>query len=301
MAKESFEKTTRRIFHKIHVVQGETPQIFNRLKMLLSPEYLQLPADYFGGKVCLDAGCGSNANATSSMLQWGAGKVYAFDLDNTIRKSVPKYLKGFEGRYELGTGDVLRMDYPSRFFDFVHCAGVLHHTRDVFRGLKELARVTKVGGILVFSVYGKGGLAREITSLLRTKYAQDRKFRSLIDNLTHEDLLDAIRWMLSSMKRHGDDYADSLTPLALQELIDKDLVLTIQDRIQAPVYLENSEEELVSWLKAHGFTKIKRLRRYPKYRNVRRFLSPLYYEYDHPVARLFYGSGFVQLKAVKAR
>ena len=39
------------------------------------------------------------------------------------------------------------------FFDFVHCAGVLHHTTDLPAGIKELARVTKEGGILVITTY----------------------------------------------------------------------------------------------------------------------------------------------------
>jgi len=144
--KESFEKRTRRLFHEIHVVQGDTPHILNRLRALLNPDYLKVPPDFFAGKVCLDAGCGSNANATSSMLQMGAKKVYALDLDKTIVKSAPQYLRKYRRRYKLSVGNVLHMNYPDRFFDVTHCAGVLHHTRDVFRGLKELARVTKVGG-----------------------------------------------------------------------------------------------------------------------------------------------------------
>jgi len=151
----------------------------------------------------------------------------------------------------------------------------------------------------VFSVNGKGGLAREITSLLRDKYAQDPDFKALIDNLTEDRLVGTVQWLRSSMSKHGDEYAKRLSSKVLKELLDKDLVLTIKDRIQAPVYHENSEEELVAWLKQNGFAKIERLTRYPRYRNVRRFLSPLYYEYHHPVARLFYGSGFVQLKAIK--
>src|SRR3990172_5044892 len=298
MARESFEQKTRRVFHALHVAQGDDPCIYRRLNTLLSPVYLRVDRDFFVKKVCLDAGCGSNANATYALLRLGAKKVYAFDLDGTILKSVPKYLSGFAGRYELSVGNVLQMRYQDNCFDFVHCAGVLHHTRDVFRGLEELARVTKVGGLLVFSVYGKGGVAREITSLLREKYARDDEFKSLIDNLRPEHLLQAVEWLLSSMRTHGDSYAKRFPVNVLRELVDQDLVLTIKDRIQAPVYHENSEEELVSWLQEHGFTHIERLKRYPKYRNIRRFLSPLYYQNDHPLARLFYGSGFVQLKAV---
>gem|GEM_PF-1070010 len=295
----SLEKRTRKLFHELHVVQGDDPRIYQRLRKLLSPAYLNVARNYFCGKVCLDAGCGSNANATYSMLAHGARKVFAFDLDETILKSAPKYLRLFKGRYELSTGTVLDLHYRDDFFDFVHCAGVLHHARDVYQGLAELARVTKPGGLLVFSVYGKGGVAREITSLLRDKYDKDKEFQYVIDNLTERQLQDGVTWILDEMAGQGDSWGKKIPRGLIRRLFDKDLVLTIKDRIKAPIYHEDSEEELVAALKGHGFRKIERLTRYPRYQNLRRFLSPLYYRYDHPLARLFYGSGFVQLKAVK--
>ena len=72
------------------------------------------------------------------------------------------------------------------------------------------------------------------------------------------------------------------------------------DRVTAPAYHEHSEEELTQALYEAGFTTVQRLTRYPKMTNIRRFLSPLYERYDSKFARLFYGSGAVQLKAIKS-
>ena len=83
----------------------------------------------------------------------------------------------------------------------------------------------------------------------------------------------------------------------IKSLFDEDLVLTIKDRITAPVYHEHSEEELVLFLNNSGFSKIERLERFPTYTNVRRFLSPLYYKYDSKFSKILYGSGNIQLKA----
>ena len=106
----------------LHKSQGQDPAIFARLTSLLTTEYLRVKEDWFVGKICLDAGCGSNGNATYSMLQMGAEKVHAFDLDpgteDTILQSVPPYLREFEGRYELRLGNVLDIAYPDDFFDF---------------------------------------------------------------------------------------------------------------------------------------------------------------------------------------
>ncbi len=119
---DSFETRTRKIFHELHKQQGENAQIFQRLTALLTPTYLQVPEDFFHGKICLDAGCGSNANATYSMLQQGAARVYAFDLNDTIFETVPRHLQAFEGKYILSTDNVLQMRFEDNFFDVVHCS-----------------------------------------------------------------------------------------------------------------------------------------------------------------------------------
>ena len=298
-----FEQKTRLIFDRLHQSQGEDPYIFNRLVSLLSTEYLKVESNWFVGKTCLDAGCGSNANATYSMLRMGAERVYAFDLDSgnddTILETVPRYLTEFEGRYELSLDNVLDMQYPDDYFDFTHCAGVLHSTTDVYRGLEELTRVTKPGGIMYVMINGTGGLFREFINFLRSKYAMDQGFRTLIDDLDAMQLTDLAQWIVSEMATQGDGFGQSIPTELIGQLFDQDLVLTIKDRITAPVYLEHSEEELVNWLTLQGFTGVERLSRYPNYRNIRRFLSPLYLHYDHPVEKLLYGSGLIQLKATK--
>jgi len=297
--REKFEKETRKLFHKLHSAQAESEYIFHRLTSLLSTEYLEVDKDYFKGKICLDAGCGSNANATYAMLKMGAEKVYAFDLDESIFETVPGMLKEFSGRYDLKTGNVLEIDFADNTFDFVHCGGVLHHSADVLRGLRELGRVTKPGGILYVHTYGAGGLIREITSFLREKYSRDETFRFLVDNLNAEQVRTGIRGILTGMQKHGDTMGDKVSNELLEELLDDDLVLTIKDRIAAPAYHEHSEEVLRECLEKEGFGKIERLTRYPHLKNIRRFLSPLYKEYDSELARFLYGSGLIQLKAYK--
>jgi|TARA_B100000315_G_scaffold184421_1_gene173487 ubiquinone/menaquinone biosynthesis C-methylase UbiE len=299
LEQEDLEKKSREVFHEIHKIQGSDQKIFNRISNLLSPEYLRVSNDFFKEKICLDAGCGSNANATYKMLRMGAKKVYAFDLDETIFRCAGQILKEFDGRYELSCGNVLNMSFDDNFFDFTHCAGVLHHTHDVFRGLSELARVTNIGGILYIETYGKGGLVREITSMLREKYMEDERFRFVVENLQPTDLTGAIKWIFSVMEEHGDVSGKKIPWRHIEELIDNDLILTIKDRIMAPSYEENSEEELVNWLNDNGFTEIERLTRYPMIKNIRKFLSPFYFKYDSEMARFLYGSGGVQLKAVK--
>src|SRR5688500_4197104 len=95
--KEKIEQDTRRLYHGIHQEQLHDPFIFQRLLNLFSTEYLKVPDDFFHGRVCLDAGCGSNANAALQMLRLGAKHVSAFDLDDTIFETVPTALKEYAG------------------------------------------------------------------------------------------------------------------------------------------------------------------------------------------------------------
>jgi ubiquinone/menaquinone biosynthesis C-methylase UbiE len=300
--KKGIEQRTRAIFHRLHSDQARDVKIFDRLTKLLSQEYLQVPEDFFSDKVCLDAGCGSNANATYRMLELGAAKVYALDLDESIFKVAPKMLKEFDGRYELKVGSVLKIPYPDEFFDFTHCAGVLHHSTDVYRGLSELARVTKKGGTLFINVHGKGGIMRDLMGMLREKYRTDSAFKAVIDNL-HEDQLMAL-WDFVGVemanRQNNYDQSDRIPRDMIAKMFDHDLVLTIKDRIQAPLYTQSTEKELTDWLTGHGFKNIKRVSRYPQLHNIRRFLAPFYYHYDHPVARFLFGEGEPQIIATKA-
>jgi len=296
----NLENETRKIFHDIHCEQISNPVIFERLTELLSTEYLGVGSNFFLEKICLDAGCGSNANATYGMLQSGAKKVYAFDLNKTILEEVPEKLDKFAGQYELTIGNLLNLQYEDNFFDFVHCSGVVHHSNDVFQSLTELTRVLKNGGLLYTVINGQGGIIREITNLLRDKYRTDDHFKRLIDDLNSNDFKDFFEWISIEMKSQGDPFFNKISLSFIETLFDQDLILTIKDRITAPVYEEHSEEELVDWFKNNGFAQIERLVRYPKYNGLRRFLSPLYYRYEHKFSRLLYGTGSIQLKVTKA-
>lgn len=129
--KKSFEQLTREIFHNIHLGQIENGLPLSRLTSQISEQYLKLPSGYFLDKHCLDAGCGSNANGTLNLLNVGAKHVTAFDLNSDFFVTAHKILEVHKKKYTLDVDDVTKMKYGDASFDFVLCAGVLHHTRSV--------------------------------------------------------------------------------------------------------------------------------------------------------------------------
>lgn len=124
--------------------------------------------DYFHGKRCLDAGCGGGRYALA-MARLGASSVVGIDVgaegltDATRRRDALKIENA-----TFRPGSVLDIPFDDATFDFVVCSGVLHHTPDAERGLRELARVTKPGGEVFVLLYGAGGLYWPLTCLMRS-------------------------------------------------------------------------------------------------------------------------------------
>lgn len=88
------------------------------------------------------------------MLLAGAQAVYGIDIgEGCVRNSLNRNSE-FEGRLGVIKASVLEIPFEEETFDFVHCDGVLHHTTNPYAGFRELARVLKPNGALVFAVYG---------------------------------------------------------------------------------------------------------------------------------------------------
>ncbi len=186
-------------------------------------------------------------------------------------------------------GNLKKLPYPSNFFDFVLCAGAIHHTTDWKKSLKELCRVTKNNGHIYIEAYGKGGLVRDLTTALRIKFKTSSSFRKLILNLSTFQVRDFCRYFLKGKNIKN-----------INNLIDDDLILTIKDRIMSPIYQEFTQDEIEVILKKNKFTNIKRLRRFPKFKNIRKYLSKFYYDHDHKYSKILYGSGMPHILAKKS-
>jgi ubiquinone/menaquinone biosynthesis C-methylase UbiE len=166
------------------------------------------------------------------------------------------------------------------------CAGAIHHTTDWKKSLNELCRVTKKNGYIYIEAYGKGGLVRDLTTALRIKFKTSSNFRKLILNLSTFQVRDFCRYFFERKN--------------INNLIDDDLILTIKDRIMSPIYQEFSQDEIVVILKKNKFKNIKKLRRFPKFMNFRKYLSKFYYNHDHKYSKILYGSGMPHILAKKS-
>jgi ubiquinone/menaquinone biosynthesis C-methylase UbiE len=147
-SQEYFREIDRRIFH---------------------PRYMRLTADARGrtfgryvdfdalaGKDVLEVGCGSGIAA--QMLAEAGANLTAVDLTPwavaTTRRRLDAF--GLDGNVREADGEDL--PFADASFDLVFSWGVIHHSSDMDRALRELVRVLRPGGELVLMVYNRRSL-----------------------------------------------------------------------------------------------------------------------------------------------
>jgi SAM-dependent methyltransferase len=110
--------------------------------------------DGMNGLRCLDAGCGGTAINSRSLIAAHASRVLAVDLNQGSLQMVQRSLASRSGNaLSFACGSLLDMPFASETFDFVVCSGVVHHTPDPARALRELHRIVKPTGQLYVSAY----------------------------------------------------------------------------------------------------------------------------------------------------
>ena len=156
---------------------------------------LQLAVGFEGtrGLRVLEIGCGCGSEAERFVR---AGAHYtAVDLTNAAVSITRRrfQLANLEGRFVQG--DAENMPFPDGSFDFVYSHGVLHHTPDTPRTIREVHRVLSPGGRAVimlyyresFNYYVNLGIVRRLRAhLLRTELGI--KLSGAIFGETEQDL-----------------------------------------------------------------------------------------------------------------
>lgn len=106
----------------------------------------------------LDAGCGSGRYAMALARLTGA-RVIGVDLGATSLEHARRIAADANiANIEFRAGNVLDLPFADGSIDCVFSNGVLHHTGDTVRGLREMHRVLRPGGRAFLYLYGSGGV-----------------------------------------------------------------------------------------------------------------------------------------------
>jgi ubiquinone/menaquinone biosynthesis C-methylase UbiE len=113
-------------------------------------------ANLMPGARFLDVGCGTGNRTMLVAKHFGVAEYVGLDHSSASLEIARKVAveEDFD-RFVAVEGDLFSLPFPEKSFDVVLSQGVLHHTPDPFRGLRELVRVCRPGGFVSIYLYNK--------------------------------------------------------------------------------------------------------------------------------------------------
>ena len=147
-SQEYFREIDRRIFHPryMRLTADAKGRVFGR--------YVDF--DALDGKDVLEVGCGSGIAA--QMLAESGANLTAVDLTPWAVDTTRRRLDAFALDGTVHEADGENLPFADASFDLVFSWGVIHHSSDMDRALRELVRVCRSGGKLVLMVYNRRSL-----------------------------------------------------------------------------------------------------------------------------------------------
>src|SRR2546423_6452988 len=143
---------------KFSVAEIGTRNFYERIEKHRYEKEWHIPeaADFAGadGLRVLEIGCGMGTDGAQFAQ---AGAVYTgVDLTDAAIKLARKRfeLSGLQGNFQVADAENLK--FPDESFDLVYSHGVLHHTPDTARAIREIHRVLKPGGRAIVMLYHRG-------------------------------------------------------------------------------------------------------------------------------------------------
>ena len=126
------------------------------------------PYHFFKDKIVVDAGCGSG-RFTSAIGKFGAKKIYGVDFGKSSlefankQKQKKNYCKNIIYKHS----SILNLPFKKNSVDVVFSNGVIHHTADYNKCIKEFSRILKKDGKLYLYVVGSMGLFEVLQDKIR--------------------------------------------------------------------------------------------------------------------------------------
>ena len=304
---QEINNETREIYHKQHQRMVNDKTTMDRLHDMGREEFFQMGEGYFVGKKVLDVGCGSTARNTISFYEFGARDLTAVDIGEEWKETAKINLTNYHVDLNCVTlvgSNADSLPFADESFDFVCLDGVLPHIptiEQVETIIAEMARVTKKGGYFFTSYLAQGGsLMDALDTSVRQYYRENEVFKDFVDNVTPELLNQGFEFILDKMRLHQNEDTE-IDLNKLKTLFDEDLCISIQNTIQCHTRRNLSKEYVEKLLLSNGFSESKRLKRYVKRNNIRKFVSPLHYYDSNSFAKLIYNDGYIDCISQKTK
>jgi len=128
-------------------------EAFDRIRVDVEQHALHLwEFDQHSGHRILDIGCGGPAFLVRRFLE-GGGEVTGLDVSGRSLSVARAHLRAMGMSGSLCQGSAEELPFPESSFDLATSSGVLHHTPDTPRAIREVFRVLRPGGRTIISLY----------------------------------------------------------------------------------------------------------------------------------------------------
>lgn len=167
-----------------HIRPWMTPYKFPEVMPRIDREAARLR-----GKHLLEIGCGMGFDSLE-FLKRGV-RVTAIDLTPAAVELARRHFEimGLMAE-EVRVDNALRLSYPNESFDAVYSIGVLHHTGDTQRAVREIFRVLKPGGrAIICHLYRRPSWLRMVSTLGRENIEFTDEDAPVIDFFTDSEVI----------------------------------------------------------------------------------------------------------------
>jgi ubiquinone/menaquinone biosynthesis C-methylase UbiE len=171
--------------------------------------HIPIAADFQSarGLKVLEIGCGLGTDGAQFAA---AGADYTgVDLTEAAVELARKRFELFDLSGTFQTADAEHLDFADESFDLVYSHGVLHHTPETGKAIREIHRVLRPGGRAVVMLYHRGSYNYRVNiSVLRRAGAQLLKSErgvKLVQRLTGEPL-ESLREHAKLLRTEKDSY-----------------------------------------------------------------------------------------------
>ncbi|MDA8168069.1 MAG: class I SAM-dependent methyltransferase [Nitrospiraceae bacterium] len=144
--------------------------------------------------LCLELGAGTGRGTEIILNSFGAEKVVATDIDPAQLEKAGKRLGRYGEAVSLKIEDAMGLDQPDNIYDAVFAFGVIHHTEDWRKAMREIERVLKPGGEYFFDELLKNFLKSPFAMMTRHPEGGMFTYDEFIGYLKEAGLYPARQW-----------------------------------------------------------------------------------------------------------
>ena len=205
------------------------------------------------GASVLELGCGTGemwAGKDGTISR--CSRFVLSDFSEGMLNKAKETLHDYDG-IEYRVIDIQDIPFADHRFDIVIANMMLYHVPDLQKGLREVRRVLKTGGVFYCATYGENGMMGYISSL----FADDRIQQHVNNNFTLQNGEEKLKAVFSDVRKL--QYEDALQVTDVGDMVDyicsltgmSDLQKLPRERVQS-VLEENMRDGILYVPKEYG-------------------------------------------------